>query len=271
MSSNLTGYTLLFESSLVRYGTMKEILRDPIHQEVKEKLDRLGVKAVLFDLDDTLIYTQEIFNQYMEEYSAVVAEQVGRQFSEVMDHLKEINIEEYKKMGVNPARWAAVLERLAGHFPGYEQEVVGNLDILMKIYTKVPREREGARVVLGILKELGVKMILVTHANVDWTHFKLDSLGLWDYFDQVHVVNENGHKKKDDWNKAVDDIEELAENCLIVGDSLNGDVCPGDDLGARTMWICGSTWDVFRQGKVPERTVPIEGVRDMFAALNELR
>lgn len=41
---------------------MMEIDKDPIFSEVKESLDRLGIEAVLFDLDDTLIYTSEIFD-----------------------------------------------------------------------------------------------------------------------------------------------------------------------------------------------------------------
>lgn len=250
---------------------MTEVLSDPIHQEVKEKLEKLGIKAVLFDLDDTLIYTQEIFYKYIVEYSTVVAQQTGKSFTEVKSLLDEINIEEYKKMGVNPLRWASVLDRMAGYFPGHENVVVDNLGVLMKIYTTVPREREGAKVALEVLRELGVKVILVTHANVDWTHFKLNSLGLWDYFDQVYIANENGHKKKDDWSNAMVNIGELPENCLVVGDNVRGDVCPADELGARTMWVCGSTWEVFREGTAPERTLPIAGVHDLFAALDQLR
>jgi len=40
---------------------MIELDRDPIFDEVKEKLKKLNIEAVLFDLDDTLIYTSEIF------------------------------------------------------------------------------------------------------------------------------------------------------------------------------------------------------------------
>lgn len=249
---------------------MIELDRDPIFNETEENLKRLGIEAVLFDLDDTLIFTAELFSRYMEEYVDVVSKRIGVEKSLLLKALQDINDEEYKTMGVNPKRWASVAERLAKQFIGGEKEILDNLDILMKIYSDEPRLRNGVRGMLEVLKGLDMKMVLVTHANVDWTNFKLESLQLWDYFDTVVIVDENGHKNSLDWRKGMDSICVLPEKCLVVGDSLGGDIRPGDDLGARTMWM-PSPWSVYRQGEVPEKTVIIDEIADLLAALGRLR
>lgn len=250
--------------------SMKEILRDPIYSEVENRLDRLGIDAILFDLDDTLIYTGEIFTRYMLQYCEVVGLQIGVSQEEMMKVLQEINDEEYKTMGVNPARWAAVVDKLALHFGHGEREVKENLDILLNIYQEVPRMRKGARVLLEIFKGTGRKICLVTHANVDWTIYKLDMLGLWNYLDGVVIVDENGHKKLVDWTGGAASVDTPAERCIVVGDSLGGDIRPGDEMGARTIHL-PSPWSVYRQGAVPENTVIIDEIFEVLAALGRLR
>lgn len=248
---------------------MIELDRDPIFDEVKEKLKKLNIEAVLFDLDDTLIYTSEIFIRFMEEYSRVVAEKIGVEEEEVMNALKEINDEEYKKMGVNPKRWGAVVDRLAEKFEHGGKVILEELNILLNIYAIEPRLRVGVRTMLEILKESGIRLGLVTHANVKWTEFKLNNLCLWDYFDQIVIVDENGHKKADDWKKGMDGLGVEPEKCLVVGDSLGGDVRPADELGARTAYL-PSPWSVYRQGEVPTRTVVINEIFELLAALDRL-
>ncbi len=248
---------------------MIELDRDPIFGAVKEKLNKLGIEAVLFDLDDTLIYTSEIFLRNMVQYSRVVSEKIGVPEEEMMTALKAINDEEYKTMGVNPKRWEAVVEKLAERFGHGKEEILNNLVILMNIYSEEPRLRTGVRTMLEILKESGVKLALVTHANVDWTEYKLSRLVLWDYFDQVVVVDENGHKKSEDWKRGMDGMGVEPEKCLVVGDNLGGDILPGDELGARTAYL-PSPWLVYRQGEVPERTVVINEIFELLAALDRL-
>ena len=239
-------------------------------KEVRQKLTRLGIEAVLFDLDDTLIYTGEIFSEQMQEYVSMVAEKINVEEKDLMAALRVINDEGYKRIGVNPKRWEAVVENLAMQFDRGETEIRENINVLLKIYSREPRIREGVRGLLNVFQESGVKMALVTHANVEWTHFKLNRLGLWDYFDSVVIVDENGHKKSDDWKKGMDSLKVDAEKCLVVGDSLEGDIRPEDELGARTVWL-PNPWVVTSQGKVPEKTVAINEIFDLLAALDRLR
>lgn len=249
---------------------MSEFLKDPIFEVTKEKLKQLGIEAVLFDLDDTLIYTGEMFNKYMLEYAEVVSEKIGMEVAEFMKALHKVNNETYKKLGVNPKKWEVVVESLSLELGKGRAEILENIDILMQIYTTVPRLRTGVRSLLEIFKASGVKVGLVTHANVEWTEFKLEELNLWDYFESVTIVDENGHKKSEDWKRGMDSLGVEPEKCLVVGDSLNGDIQPADSLGTRTVWL-PSSWSMYRTGEVPERTVVIEEIFGLLSALDDLR
>ncbi len=250
---------------------MEKIL-DRNFLEDKEQLDRLGIKAVLFDLDDTLIFTSEIFAKYMKEYVEKVAEETGLDSKAVDECLRRTNDEEYKQMGVNPSRWGAVVIKMAKEFDKNGTSVINNLDILMKIYSETPRIRPGARAILEGLKRTGVKIGMVTHANTDWTWRKISSVGIIDYFDSIHIADENGHKGVADWESIMLDLEVSPNECLVIGDSLSGDIIPTAKIGAKTVWLDkGSTWSMYRTGEVPENTLIIDEVCELLSSMDRLR
>lgn len=249
-----------------------EKYKDRFFAEVSEKLNKLNIKVMLFDLDDTLIYTQEIFIKYMDEYIVTVASETGIDATVVREDLERLNDEEYKKVGVNPERWTVVAQRMIDERKGYGESTINNLDILRKIYTDSPRLKPGAVAMLEILRMVGVRMALVTHANKEWTMRKLESTGIAEYFEVIKIVDENKHKGVEDWIEVVSEMEVLPTECLTLGDSLGGDIIPSASMGARTMWLhTGSTWSMYRMGKVPETTIHLDEVNQLLSALDGLR
>lgn len=248
------------------------IEKDMAVLELRETMSRLGIKCILYDLDDTLIYTSEIFKACMDEYITTVAIETGMDKNLVAKLLQEINDEEYLTKGVNPKRWDSVVERMALLIPDWAEEILGNLDILHKIYTIEPKLRPGVKKTLKTMEEAGIKQGLITHANVEWTNRKMDALNLWEHFNTVVIVGEDGHKGPENWKQGMDELGFLPEECLIIGDSLKGDVISGASLGARTMWLQnGSTWSVYKVGQVPETTVMLGGINELVTVLNGLR
>ena len=249
---------------------MVELNRDPIGLEIKELLNNLDIDAVLFDLDDTLIYTAEIFGIYMSIYSERISRITGIDEEVFFEELENINNEEYKTKGVNPNRWGFVVSRLANKHKEHKKEIIEESGILQNIYKVEPRLRPGAKTLVDSVRNAGKKTALVTHANVEWTYFKLDRLGLWNYFDSVVIVNEDGHKGVSDWEKAMNSVNTEFEKCLVLGDSLTSDIVPANSLGARTVWM-PSPWSVYRSGQVPDNTVQINNLPDFFSCLARLR
>ena len=235
----------------------------------KETLRKLGVEGVLYDLDDTLIYTSEIFRRKMEEYTDEVSRMTGIDREVFYRTLAEINDEEYKIMGVNPQRWGVVAEKLAEMYQDGSGVITGRVDILMGIYRTIPRMRPGVVATMTTVKEAGIKQGLVTHANVEWTAWKMDMLGLWRWFDAILVADENGHKREEHWSRAMEMLETDPSKCLVVGDSLKGDIVPAASLGARTVWM-PSPWSVYREEIVPEGTVQMGEFSEFLEVLHGL-
>jgi len=237
-------------------------------EEIRERLKSLGIKAILFDFDDTLIHTQELFKKYMDEFVKKVSAETGLDAKIVREDLERFNNEEYKKQGVNPERWIVVVQRMAEERDNYGDSPVNNLHILRNIYTDEPRLKSGAVAILEILKAAGVRMALVTHANEEWTWRKLETTGIEEYFEVIKIVDENRHKGVDDWMEVALTMGVLESECLVLGDSLGGDVIPGVAMGAKTMWLHkGSTWSMYRTGEVPEGTIHLDEINQLLSAL----
>ncbi len=245
--------------------------RDPYAEGVTEHLKNIGVEAVLFDLDDTLIYTSEIFRMAMADYAIAVSNELGLDgYENVLDKLKVINDEAYREFGVRPDRWQEVAKRLA-EVVGDDKEVcVQRVDVLMSIYTTTPRVRPSVRGVLQELAKGGIKVGLVTHAAEDWTKRKLQTTGLDRYFVETMIVPVEGSKTAEHWRLALVGMEVSPEHAVVVGDNLKGDVVAGTSLGMRGVWM-PSPWSVYREGEVPEGVVQIENTDQLLEGLMALR
>lgn len=248
---------------------MLEFERDPIQNQTAEKLRHLGIEAVVFDLDDTLIYTSEIFRRFMAEYVETVSALLDIDYGVLNERLRKLNDEEYFKMGVSPDRWKVILARLSQELNVDDETVMNNVDILMKIYTEEPRLRVGARAILGGLRDTGFKLGMVTHANTDWTLRKLTQTGLLNYFDAIEIANENGFKTIEHWQKGMGLLNVEYHRCLVVGDNLKGDIIPSVALGARAIWM-PSPWSVYREGEKPKDVIQMENLCDFWDAVQEL-
>ncbi len=247
---------------------MIEFEKDPIQNQTAEKLRALNIKAVIFDLDDTLIYTSELFTRFKAEYVEVVSAATSIAPSVLHKRLQELNDEEYLKTGVAPKRWHTVIDRLSmEHNDG--GVIKANIDILMKIYNTEPRVRAGAKAILKGLRDSGFKIGMVTHAETDWTERKLTQTGLVDYFDAIEVVDPNGFKTIEHWQKGMDLLSVDSKHCLVIGDNLKGDIIPSVTLGARAIWM-PSPWSIYREGVIPEGIVQINELHEFWNAVQKL-
>ena len=248
---------------------MKGIELDPTIVRSNEKLRQLGIEASLFDLDDALIYTSEIFRRRMAEYADAVAADSGIDRTYFATRLAVINDEEYVTGKVNPNRWKKVVARLAGDFPTAADSIILHLPILFKIYSTVPRLRGGAVSVLSGLKSGGKKIGIVTHSNEDWAFWKLRMTGLINYQNVVVVADQDRDKTSEHWRKCAELLGVPGSKCLVFGDNLRGDIISGMSIGARGVWM-PSPWSVYREGTVPDGVVQIEKLEDFWDGISRL-
>lgn len=246
---------------------MFEIERDPIIHLTNERLRRLGIKAVLFDLDDTLIYTSEMYIRHMDEYSCDLARQLCIDSEIVFGLLSKFNTEEYLKNGANPDNWTTIIRRVGEELDC--SELAANLRFhIDAVYTDEPAVIPGARQVLSGLKKGRFLLGEVTWGKSGWTSRKNCQTGLENFMDVIVPANIYKPKNEEDWLKGINLLGVTPEECLICGDSFKGDILPALSLGARTIFITGKRNN--NKVEIPSTVVTVESIADFWDVVLKL-
>lgn len=225
------------------------------------------IKGVLFDFDDTLIQTTEIFQEAVKKVVTLYLQALpSLNFDNAHNIFSRINIENHSKYAVNPKRWTPIITQFEQELQLQTSISKQTLQILSDIYTIVPKFEPGAEIVLDLLRNWNLEIGLVTHANIDWTMFKLAYIDLGYFFDDVYIVDENKpHKDKEDWNKAAQQIQIPTQKLLAVGDNIKGDIQAANKAGFRVVWVNKKNgFSLYRQGDLPYGTITINNVGELL-------
>ncbi|MEK6973253.1 MAG: TIGR02253 family HAD-type hydrolase [archaeon] len=191
------------------------------------------IKAVIFDLDNTLIDFMKMKKMASEAAVSAMID-VG------------LDMEEDK-----------AIERLFGMYEehGFEDQTIldkfikennkGNLDYKMlaaavAAYRKVKSgyltPYPHVQKVLIKLKEKGIKLGIVSDAPIKQAWLRLAELRLMDFFDVVIAVGGTGFEKpnKAPFEKALNELKVKAEEILFVGDNPARDIAGAKRMGMRT-------------------------------------
>ncbi len=240
-------------------------------EKLRQWLTVNELQVVLFDLDDTLLATHRIFDEKINTLITWAATELPEySFENLLRMFREINEQAFVTHAVNPNRWELVTTLLGEKCGGKAKDVFHDgLEVLMEIYRVVPPILPGALEVLSLFERTGVSMGLVTHANQDWTDFKLDNTGLRPFFENILVVDENRHKSSQDWVHAAKLFRSRSDQGMVVGDNLRGDVIAATEAGFRkVVWIDEKdNWSVYRQGNIPEGVIVVPEIAMLTQAL----
>lgn len=233
----------------------------------------MTLKAVLFDLDDTLLWddrsVQEAFDATCEEAARLVAVNPTELEAAVRKEARAL-YESYetfpftKMIGINPFEglWANFtqgenenfrkLEQLA---PGYRTESwtrglralgIEDRELGYKLGELFPAERrkrplvyEETFRVLDVLKG-NYKLLLLTNGSPDLQKEKLAGVpDISAYFDHIVISGEFGVGKPDVsiFNHALGLLGIEPEEGIMIGDKLTTDILGSGSVGMRNIWI----------------------------------
>lgn len=186
----------------------------------------MSIKAVIFDLDGTVIDTEKLLVKYwcmaanefgfpMEREHALQLRSLARKYAEPL--LKEWFGENCDYMTVRNRR----MELMTAHI------IENGLDV-----------KAGIKELLVWLGENGYKRAVATATDLTRAGKYLTDVGLYDYFDCIisaHQV-ENGKPKPDVYIYAVNQLGLTPDECIAVEDSPNG-VISASDAGCKTIMV----------------------------------
>jgi putative hydrolase of the HAD superfamily len=213
-------------------------------------VDKKLPKAILLDLDDTIIAFSNSVDPSWRKVCEEFANQIGNLTAEVLfTAIKECrtwywgNAERNlrKRCDLKTARREIVIEtfvRLGIHEPILAQE-------LADAYTKERDAPEaiwlipGAIKTLRYFKEQGSLLALVTNGSMEAQRRKIEQFGLAEFFDCIVIEGEFGVGKPNEriYLYALEQLGVDAKEAWMVGDDLEWDVAGAQRLGIRSIWI----------------------------------
>lgn len=233
----------------------------------------MGIKAVLFDLDDTLLWDERSVKEAFQATCAEAARhyQVDpEQLEEAVRREARALYESYetfpftKMIGINP------FEGLWAHFSQGKQEEFRKLQALAPEYRKdswtrglqalgiedkelghklaemFPAERRNRPIVyeetFEVLDQLKSKyqLLLLTNGSPDLQKEKLAGVPeLASYFDHIVISGEFGQGKPAGaiFEHAMSLLGIRADEGVMIGDKLTTDILGSNTVGMRNMWI----------------------------------
>lgn len=214
---------------------------------MQEIFKKLGIELVLFDLDDTLFYTQEFFMLYINQVIAKFAKITNIEFEDFSKVWLQCYLVARDIHHVDPDNvWDLTLDNLGRIFPAIDTAQKSSArEVLFKIYEHQDiRVKPGVIEFLKFLQDCKIPFDVVTNADKEWTKLKLKATGLDQYIsidNDYSIVPPTIKKCIDHWRKAIIYNDCQPENVMIFGDNFTADVEPGIRLKALSIHIHDSS------------------------------
>ncbi|WP_408071612.1 HAD family hydrolase [Butyrivibrio sp. JL13D10] len=184
------------------------------------------VKAVLFDLDGTLIDTERIYQ--------IVWPQTIEHFGYKMTRQQALQL---RSLG-RPFAPEKFREWYGDDFDYHEAR-----EYRKKLFEDIIKKegislKPGAKEILSYLKDRGILISTATATDEERTERYLKKVGLFEYFDKICCATmvKEGKPKPDIYLYAADKVGVPKENCLAVEDAPNG-VRSASSAGIKTIYI----------------------------------
>jgi len=235
---------------------------------LKEWLGRHGIKAVIFDLDDTLLDTHALIEEKLNAFKLFFHEHFPEKAPEELDRLiDEADMKVFETHSVSNERWNGLTTLVMASCGGTSDLYQQGAGILLSMYDESPKPFPGASETVRAFRSAVPHLGVVTHANEAYTNLKLATTGFGELFDHVQIADEWGHKSADDWKQAIQALGVQPREALVIGDSVRGDMRAAREAGVIHLVNLPSPWEVYRLGDLPEGVMRVEKIDAVIPSL----
>jgi putative hydrolase of the HAD superfamily len=198
----------------------------------------VAIKAVLFDLDDTLYDRGELVRRVVtDQHDEFQHELRPVQKNDFINRVLQLDDHGYADKralyATVVAEWglaAALIERLVENFwTSYDEKC------------ELPQD---TRVTLQTLRQNGMKLGVITNGGAERQQRKLDSLGISSWFDVILISETEGVRKPDAeiFHRALARCSVGASEAIFVGDHPDTDIGGALQAGLRAVWKVTPYW-----------------------------
>ncbi|WP_026021581.1 HAD family hydrolase [Paenibacillus senegalensis] len=193
-------------------------------------------KAVLFDLDNTLINRKEAFHVFSERLLDQFFECGAEAREEMLDFIRIADRNGYRNK-------RELFEEIKGKYVLKDPAV--SVEDLLKYwfseFFKCTVLMDAAKEVLDSIKDQGYVLGLITNGSVHTQYRKLDTARLREYFEVIVISDEVNLKKPDQriFELALHRLGADAQTSWYVGDHPVNDVHGARQAGLQPVWFEG--------------------------------
>ncbi|WP_438350230.1 HAD family hydrolase [Paenibacillus sp. FA6] len=194
----------------------------------------MHIKAVIFDLDNTLMDRDMTFRKFTEQF-------VGEHLGHLDQHIQDEIVSDLKVRDADGYRnkqgfFAEMVEVLPWNNLVTASEIEAYYN---KHYMTHACRMDYVEEVLAYCKYRGYRMGIMTNGPHYNQYRKMDVLQLRELFHTVIVSEDAGMKKPDQriYQMALDKLQVSAENTVFVGDHPVNDIWGANQVGIRGIWL----------------------------------
>lgn len=190
-----------------------------------------NIKAIIFDLDNTLLDRTSTFLAFAHSFAARYFEHLDSH-QEIIALIVELDEDGYKDKRI---LFQELLEQLSWlNKPDHEELMI----FYKEEYVKSAVLMDGALEVINQFRNR-YKIALITNGRNTIQYGKIDRLGIREQFHSIIVSEEAGCKKPDSriFNSMLTQLDVSPEQCIYVGDHPVNDIEGASQVGMSTVWM----------------------------------
>ena len=192
-----------------------------------------NIRAVLFDLDNTLLDRDAAFVSFCRElyHTSGVMEQSHTE-AEALSIMNGLDADGYRP---RHEFFADVISTWPGVFKDIDQA----MQVFLASYPRMAVLEAPMRFLLEDLQERGIPCAIVTNGGSIMQMSKITESGLEGLVDAVVISESLGLRKPDRriFERALADISAIPSTTMFVGDDPEADILGAKDVGMFTTWV----------------------------------
>jgi putative hydrolase of the HAD superfamily len=227
--------------------------------------ERMKIKTIIFDLDDTLIKTSKLYNRARNEFSSLM-KGLGFNSEESLIKLDEVDISYIKEYGFVKERYPLSLGKTYEYFCKINGEKINPPikkkieDIGWQVFRQIPELVDGVYQVLDALNKKYF-LILATLGDPQVQEEKVRSSGLKKYFSEIYVLK---HKNVEEYQNILREHNLDKKDTWIVGNSVRSDLNPGLKLGINCILIPYLSWKFEEEEPLSKKYLQLDSLEEVL-------
>jgi putative hydrolase of the HAD superfamily len=201
--------------------------------------------AVIFDGDDTLWSTEELYDDARSRARAIVAG-AGMDGALWEELERRIDVDNVRCLGYSMQRFPTSCVEAYGELCRRNDLVPDPIvsanvrEAARSVFERSPALLPGAHETLSQLQTLGVRLALLTKGDPVVQCRRVEQSGLSHFFDVIEIVSE---KSAEAILKTVASLGVERSDAWVVGNSIRSDILPALEAGLRAIWIDSHVWE----------------------------